>query len=255
MRIWAFAIAILCADYPNEIIVARQQAPISIGLGQGEFFCASDTPALISHTQVVVSLENGEMARLTPLGVEVYNFDGDRINKLPRILNWSPNLVDKNIFKHFMLKEIHEQPSVIRNCLETYINSDWDVQNIQISPTNLELSPSLYKNLEKVEIFACGTSWNASLIGKHLLEQLAGISTTVSYASEARYAPCPLRENTLIIGVTQSGETADTLAALGMEQQRRLDKAVNFTSRFLGCLLYTSPSPRDTRVSRMPSSA
>ena len=230
----AFAVAVICADYPNEIIVARQQAPISIGLGQGEFFCASDTPALISHTQVVVSLENGEMARLTPLGVEVYNFEGDRVNKLPRILNWSPTLVEKNIFKHFMLKEIHEQPNVIRSCLDAYINSDWDVQNIQISPTNLELSPSLYKNLEKVEIFACGTSWNASLIGKHLLEQLAGISTTVSYASEARYAPCPLRENTLIIGVTQSGETADTLAALGMEQQRRLDKAVNFTSRFLG---------------------
>ena len=230
----AFAIAVICADYPNEIIVARQQAPISIGLGQGEFFCASDTPALISHTQVVVSLENGEMARLTPLGVEVYNFEGDRVNKLPRILNWSPTLVEKNIFKHFMLKEIHEQPNVIRSCLDAYINSDWDVQNIQISPTNLELSPSLYKNLEKVEIFACGTSWNASLIGKYLLEQLAGISTTVSYASEARYAPCPLRENTLIIGVTQSGETADTLAALGMEQQRRLDKAVNFTSRFLG---------------------
>ncbi|MDE5070773.1 MAG: glutamine--fructose-6-phosphate transaminase (isomerizing) [Trichodesmium sp. St5_bin8] len=230
----AFAIAVVCADYPNEIIVARQQAPISIGLGQGEFFCASDTPALISHTQVVVSLENGEMARLTPLGVEVYNFDGDRINKLPRILNWSPNLVDKNIFKHFMLKEIHEQPNVIRNCLETYINSDWDVKNIQISPTNLNLSSSLYKNLEQVEIFACGTSWHASLIGKYLLEQLAGISTTVNYASEARYAPSPLRANTLTIGVTQSGETADTLAALAIEQQRRLDKPVEFTSRLLG---------------------
>ena len=230
----AFAIAVVCADYPNEIIVARQQAPISIGLGQGEFFCASDTPALISHTQVVVSLDNGEMARLTPLGVEVYNFDGDRINKLPRILNWSPNLVDKNIFKHFMLKEIHEQPSVIRNCLETYINSDWDVKNIQISPTNLNLSSSLYKNLEQVEIFACGTSWHASLIGKYLLEQLAGISTTVNYASEARYAPSPLRANTLTIGVTQSGETADTLAALAIEQQRRLDKPVEFTSRLLG---------------------
>ncbi|MDT9340793.1 glutamine--fructose-6-phosphate transaminase (isomerizing) [Trichodesmium erythraeum 21-75] len=230
----AFAIAVVCADYPNEIIVARQQAPISIGLGQGEFFCASDTPALISHTQVVVSLDNGEMARLTPLGVEVYNFDGDRINKLPRILNWSPNLVDKNIFKHFMLKEIHEQPNVIRNCLETYINSDWDVKNIQISPTNLNLSSSLYKNLEQVEIFACGTSWHASLIGKYLLEQLAGISTTVNYASEARYAPSPLRANTLTIGVTQSGETADTLAALAIEQQRRLDKPVEFTSRLLG---------------------
>ena len=123
MRIWAFAIAILCADYPNEIIVARQQAPMSIGLGQGEFFCACDSPALVSHTQVVLSLENREMVRLTPLGVEVYNFEGDRLNKLPRILNWSPALVDKHIFKHFMLKEIHEQPNVVRSCLETYIIS------------------------------------------------------------------------------------------------------------------------------------
>ncbi len=230
----AFAIAVVCADYPNEIIVARQQAPLSIGLGQGEFFCASDTPALVSHTQVVVSLENGEMARLTPLGVEVYNFVGDRLNKLPRILNWSPTLVEKHIFKHFMLKEIHEQPNVVRSCLEAYINSNWDTKNRRVSPTNLELSSSLYENLEQVEIFACGTSWHASLIGKYLLEQLAGISTTVSYASEARYAPSPLRKNTLLIGVTQSGETADTLAALGMEQQRRLDKPAEFTSILLG---------------------
>jgi len=230
----AFAIAVVCADYPNEIVVARQQAPISIGLGQGEFFCASDTPALVSHTQVIVSLENGEMARLTPLGVEVYNFDGDRVNKLPRILNWSPTLVEKHIFKHFMLKEIHEQPNVVRCCLEAYINSDWDVMNSLVSPTNLKLSSSLYKNLEQVEIFACGTSWHASLIGKYLLEQLAGISTTVNYASEARYAPSPLRKNTLLIGVTQSGETADTLAALAMEQQRRLDKPTEFRARLLG---------------------
>ncbi|GGA03467.1 glutamine--fructose-6-phosphate aminotransferase [isomerizing] [Okeania sp. KiyG1] len=230
----AFAIAVICADYPNELIVVRQQAPLSIGLGQGEFFCASDTPALVSHTQVVVTLENGEIARLTPLGVEIYNFAGDRLNKVPRILNWSPTLVEKNIFKHFMLKEIYEQPNVIRGCLETYINSDWDINNDGVSPTNLELSPALYQDLEQVEIFACGTSWHASLIGKYLLEQLAGISTTVNYASEARYAPSPLRKNTLTIGVTQSGETADTLAALAMEKQRRLDKPAEFSSRLLG---------------------
>ncbi|NES65006.1 MAG: isomerizing glutamine--fructose-6-phosphate transaminase, partial [Okeania sp. SIO2D1] len=170
----AFAIAVVCADYPNELIVARQQAPISIGLGQGEFFCASDTPALVSHTQVVVTLENGEIARLTPLGVEIYNFAGDRLNKVPRILNWSPTLVEKNIFKHFMLKEIYEQPNVIRDCLDAYINNDWDINNDGVSPTNLELSPALYQDLEQIEIFACGTSWHASLIGKYLLEQLAG---------------------------------------------------------------------------------
>jgi glucosamine--fructose-6-phosphate aminotransferase (isomerizing) len=239
----AFAIAVICADYANELIVARQQAPISIGLGQGEFFCASDTPALISHTQAVVSLENGEMARLTHLGVEIYNFEGDRLNKVPRILNWSPALVEKQIFKHFMLKEIHEQPSVIRSCLEAYLNAEWEKKNAhKASPIQLDLSNSLLENIEQVSILACGTSWHASLIGKYLLEQLADLPTNVQYASESRYAPSPLRPHTLTIGVTQSGETADTLAALAMEQQRRAGKPKNYAPKLLGITNRTESS-------------
>ncbi len=239
----AFAIAVICADHPNELIVARQQAPISIGLGQGEFLCASDTPALISHTQAVVTLENGEMARLTHLGVEVYDFAGDRLNKVPRILNWSPALVEKQVFKHFMLKEIHEQPSVIRSCLETYLNPEWDEKNLSlISPIKLKLSESFWENIEQVSILACGTSWHAGLIGKYLLEQLADLPTNVQYASETRYAPSPLRPNTLIIGVTQSGETADTLAALAMEQQRRAGKPKNYAAKLLGITNRTESS-------------
>lgn len=239
----AFAIAVICADSPNELIVARQQAPISIGLGQGEFFCASDTPALISHTQAVVTLENGEMARLTHLGVEIYNFQGDRLNKIPRILNWSPALVEKQVFKHFMLKEIHEQPSVIRSCLEAYINPEWDKKTAsKISPIKLNLSESFLENIEQISILACGTSWHASLIGKYLLEQLADLPTNVQYASESRYAPSPLRPHTLIIGVTQSGETADTLAALAMEQQRRAGKPKNYAAKLLGITNRTESS-------------
>ena len=244
----AFAIAVVCADYPNELIVARQQAPLSIGLGLGEFFCASDTPALVSHTQAVVSLENGELARLTHLGVEVYNFAGQRVNKIPRILDVGPAVVDKHTFKHFMLKEIHEQPGVVRDCLQAYLREDFDLENNSIitdklhpektrnnqSLINLNLPDSLYEGLEQVQILACGTSWHASLVGKYLLEQLAQIPTTVQYASEARYAPSPLRPNTLIIGVTQSGETADTLAALATEQQRGLNAPEKFRPRLLG---------------------
>ncbi|MEB3280925.1 MAG: glutamine--fructose-6-phosphate transaminase (isomerizing) [Lyngbya sp.] len=244
----AFAIAVVCADFPNELIVARQQAPLSIGLGQGEFFCASDTPALVPYTQTVLSLENGELARLTYLGVEVYSFAGKRLNKMPRILDVSPTLVEKHSFKHFMLKEIHEQPGVVRDCLQAYINSNWDGEfeaqtadelhpisvDINQSPIELGLSDELLENLEQVQILACGTSWHASLVGKYLLEQLADLPTTVQYASEARYAPSPLRPNTLIIGVTQSGETADTLAALSMEQQRRLNASAQFKPRLLG---------------------
>ncbi|MBE9142036.1 glutamine--fructose-6-phosphate transaminase (isomerizing) [Planktothrix mougeotii] len=244
----AFAIAVLCADYPNELIVARQQAPLSIGLGQGEFFCASDTPALVPYTQAVLSLENGEIARLTHLGVEIYTFAGERLHKVPRILNWSPSLVEKHVFKHFMLKEIHEQPGVVRDCLQAYLDQEWEgdlektleksakksSEKKTPSPIHLSIPSSWYQDLEQIEILACGTSWHASLVGKYLLEQLAGIPTIVQYASEARYAPTPLRPNTITIGVTQSGETADTLASLAMEQHRRVNARPEYAAKLLG---------------------
>lgn len=218
----AYAIAVINTDYPDEIIVARQQAPLTIGFGQGEFFCASDVTALVSHTNAVLSLENGEIARLTPLGVEVYDFYGKKVRKMPRILDWNVVTVEKQGYKHFMLKEIHEQPSVVRTCLEMYLNSNWNAEeNNTEKPINLELNPEIYQNLEHIQIVACGTSWHASLIGKYLLEQIAEIPTVVQYASEFRYAPSPIIKHTLTIGVTQSGETADTLAALEMEKQRR----------------------------------
>ncbi|NES94513.1 MAG: glutamine--fructose-6-phosphate transaminase (isomerizing) [Desertifilum sp. SIO1I2] len=228
----AFAIAVVCADYPDELIVARQQAPLVLGFGQGEFFCASDTPALIPHTRAVLPLENGELARLTPLGAEVYSFGGERVQKYPRTLNWNPVLVEKQGFRHFMLKEIYEQPGVVRTCLEAYLNPDWEAN--QESPIKLGLPEHFYQDLEQVQILACGTSWHASLVGKYLLEQLAEVPTMVQYASEFRYAPPPITPNTLTIGVTQSGETADTLAALSMEQQRRSGKTSQYQSRLLG---------------------
>lgn len=230
----AFAIAVISADYPDELIVARQQAPLSIGFGQGEFFCASDTPALVPHTNAVLTLENGELARLTPLGVEVYNFAGERLKKYPRTLNWNPVLVEKQGFRHFMLKEIYEQPGVVRNCLEAYLDDSWNPGDVTQSPINLGVSPELYADLEQIQILACGTSWHAGLVGKYLLEQLAGIPTMVQYASEFRYAPAPLTANTLTIGVTQSGETADTLAALEMEKRRRFGQLPKYEPRLLG---------------------
>jgi glutamine---fructose-6-phosphate transaminase (isomerizing) len=216
----AFAIALISLDFPDELIVVRQQAPLVIGFGQGEFFCASDTPAIMPYTQAVLTLENGEIARLTPLGAEVYDFAGHRLKKHPQTLNWNPIMVEKQGFKHFMLKEIYEQPGVVRTCLETYLDTDWTPESGQ-SPIKLNLPDSLLDGLEHIQILACGTSWHASLVGKYLLEQVSGIPTFVQYASEFRYAPAPLMPNTLTIGVTQSGETADTLAALDMEQTRR----------------------------------
>ncbi|MHC5675822.1 glutamine--fructose-6-phosphate transaminase (isomerizing) [Nostoc sp.] len=227
----AFAIAVISADYPDELIVVRQQAPLVIGFGQGEFFCASDTLAIASYTRAVLPLENGEIARLTPLGVEIYNFAGDRLKKQPRLLNFNPGMVEKQGFKHFMLKEIHEQPGVVRASLEAYFNNLGESTE---SPINLGLPADLYNDLEQIQIVACGTSWHAALIGKYLIEQLAGISTQVHYASEYRYAPSPVTPNTLIIAVTQSGETADTLAALAMEKERRQGKEPKYQARLLG---------------------
>ncbi len=221
----AFAIAVIDADFPDELIVARQQAPLAIGFGQGEFFCASDTPALVPHTRAVLTLENGELARLTPLGVEVYNFAGDRLKKHPRTLSWNPVMVEKQGFRHFMLKEIYEQPGVVRAFLEAYLDAA-DV-------INLGLPESLVADIENIQIVACGTSWHASLVGKYLLEQVAGIPTSVQYSSEFRYAPPPITPNTLTIGVTQSGETADTIAALTMEKERRLGLKLVYQPRLL----------------------
>lgn len=229
----AFAIAVISADYPDELIVARQQAPLILGFGQGEFFCASDTPAIIAHTRAVLPLENGELARLTHLGVEVYDFAGHRLKKTPRTLNWNPILVEKQGFRHFMAKEIYEQPGVVRTCLEHYTRDNWTVDSSE-SPINLGLPDALCNDLENIEIIACGTSWHAGLVGKYLLEQLAQIPTSVHYASEFRYAPPPITGNTLTIGITQSGETADTLAALAEEKERRLRKGGIFAPRLLG---------------------
>ncbi|MEL6439071.1 MAG: glutamine--fructose-6-phosphate transaminase (isomerizing) [Cyanobacteria bacterium J06621_8] len=217
-----FAIAVVSADNPYELIVARQQAPLILGFGQGEFFCASDITAILPYTRTILNLNNGEIARLTPLGVEMYTFAGKRVARFPRTLDWNPVQVEKQGFRHYMLKEIYEQPAVVRTGLDTYINPNWHAEeNPDYSPVNLGLSPSLIDNLDHVQILACGTSWHAALIGKYLLEQIAAIPTTVDYASEFRYSPKPIIPNTLTIGVTQSGETADTIAALESERARR----------------------------------
>lgn len=251
----AFALAIISADFPDDLIVVRQQAPLVIGFGQGEFFCASDTPAIVPHTRAILPLENGELARLTPLGVEVYTFGGDRLKKHPFTLNWNPIMVEKQGFKHFMLKEIYEQPGVVRTCLETYLDGSWSAEDAT-PPVQLQLPDDLVDGLEHVQIVACGTSWHASLVGKHLIEQLAGLPAMVQYASEFRYSPSPLLRNTLTIGVTQSGETADTLAALEMEQARRqaamdtamVPRMLGITNRPESSLARLIPHIIDTRA-------
>ncbi len=194
-----------------------EAAPLLIGLGEGEFLCASDTPALAGFTRTILPLEDGEVALLTPLGIELYDAAGERVQRTPSLLSGTEHVADKRSFKHFMLKEIHEQPETA---------ALW---------VALPLAAEVLEGVERIQILACGTSRHAAQVGAYLLEQLAGIPTSVFYASEFRYAPPPLSPHTLTIGVTQSGETADTLAALAMEQERRqLVADPAFAPRLLG---------------------
>ncbi|MFN5855216.1 MAG: glutamine--fructose-6-phosphate transaminase (isomerizing) [Pseudanabaenaceae cyanobacterium] len=235
----AYAIAVVHGDYPDELVVVRQQAPLVIGLGDGETFCASDTPALVTYTKAVIILENGEMARLTRDGAEVFHLNGQKLRRSPQTLNWNSTMVEKQGFRHYMLKEIHEQPGVIRAGLASFINPANQVQ--------LNLAPDFLQDIERVEIIACGTSWHASLVGKYLLEQLAALPTTVQYASEYRYAPPPSLPHTLVIGVTQSGETADTLAALDLAKSRG-HKTLGITNRTESSLARMADAILDTQA-------
>ena len=206
----AYALAVIWLGQPEELVVVRYNAPLLIGLGEGQFFCASDTPALAGVASSIVSLEDGEMARLTPLGVELFDGSGQRTQHTPQPLRGGDYTADKRHFRHFMLKEIHEQADVA---------AAW-VERCLVVPADGSLATVL-QNVQRVQLLACGTSRHAALVGAHLLEQLAGVPSSVHYASEFRYAPPPPLPQTLTIGVTQSGETADTLAALTIEMERR----------------------------------
>lgn len=213
----AYALAVLWAEVPGALVVARKAAPLLIGLGEGEFVCASDTPALAGFTRTILPMEDGEVALLSPLGIELYNDVGERQQRSPSLLNGQEHVADKRHYRHFMLKEIHEQPETARLWVERHLPLNLKAAN----PVALPFDDAFYADIERIQILACGTSRHAALVGAHLLEQFAGVPATVYYASEFRYAPPPLAPNTLTIGVTQSGETADTLAALAMDAERR----------------------------------
>ncbi|CAK22625.1 glutamine--fructose-6-phosphate transaminase (isomerizing) [Synechococcus sp. CS-197] len=213
----AYALAVLWAEVPGALVVARKAAPLLIGLGEGEFLCASDTPALAGFTRTILPMEDGEVALLGPLGIELYDASGARQQRSPSLLSGQEHVADKRHFRHFMLKEIHEQPETARLWVERHLPKGLPAQQ----PVALPFDDAFYSGIERIQILACGTSRHAALVGAYLLEQFAGVPTSVDYASEFRYAPPPLAPNTLTIGVTQSGETADTLAALAMDVQRR----------------------------------
>ncbi|MCZ6600342.1 MAG: glutamine--fructose-6-phosphate transaminase (isomerizing) [Acidobacteria bacterium] len=206
----AYALVVLCADHHEELVGARQGPPLVIGLGENERFLASDIPAVLTHTRQVVFLDDGEVALLTRDGVTLTDVAGNI--REPRIttITWDPIQAEKGGYKHFMLKEIYEQPNTVRDTLMGRFSREQG----EVFLDEVNFSAAEMRGFRKVNLVACGTSWHACLVGKFLLEQLAGIPVEVDYGSEFRYRNPLVNKDMLTVVISQSGETADTLAAL-----------------------------------------
>ncbi|MCS6859398.1 MAG: glutamine--fructose-6-phosphate transaminase (isomerizing), partial [Abditibacteriales bacterium] len=214
----SFALVVLCQDEPDKLVVARRQSPLLLGLGQGENFVASDVPALLRYTRHVIFLDDDEMAVVTRDGVEVTDLEGRIHRKTAVHIDWDAAAAERGGYPHFMLKEIHEQPEVIRRVVARYTAQD----RRQIRLDEMNLSEDELRSVRRICIQACGTSWHAGLVGRLLLERLPRIPVDTDISSEFRYRNAILEPNTLVVGISQSGETADTLAGIREARSRGL---------------------------------
>ncbi len=210
----SYALAVMFKEYPGEIYAARKDSPMIIGLAEGESYLASDVPAILKYTRNVYYIGNLELARLTKGSVTFYNLDGDEIQKEMKTIDWDTEAAEKGGYEHFMLKEIHEQPKVVRDTIHSVL------QNGKISFESIGLTDEEMRNIQQIYIIACGSAYHVGMAAQYVLEELTSLQVRVELASEFRYRTMTLAKNSLAIIISQSGETADSLAALRLCKEK-----------------------------------
>jgi len=242
----AYAIGVISEAEPDKILAVKYDSPLVVGLGSGEYFLASDIPAFLNYTKEAIILENNEMACLSRSGISISNIETDLpVKKKPARITWSPAMAEKGGYRHFMLKEIFEQPRAIADTIRGRIS----LEKAEVNLEEFFLKESHLKKLKKVYLVACGTSWHAALVGKYMIEDMARIPCEVDIASEFRYRKPLIPKDSLMIVITQSGETADTLAAqreakkLGARVLTICNVVGSTSSREADCIFYTHSGP------------
>jgi len=241
----SFAIVVMSRDEPGKLVAAKNATPIVIGLGRDENFIASDVPALLEYTRDMLFLEDGEIAEMDRAGVRLSTFDGTPLQREPRHITWDPVTAQKSGYKHFMLKEIHEQPQAMIDTMRGRLM----LEAGDVSLGEMTLGPDWWNELDRIDLVACGTAWHACLIGKFYIEKLARIPCNVDYASEFRYREPVFDDRGMLLVVSQSGETADTLAAVESARHKGYRTAAvcnvidSSIARRVDAVLYTHAGP------------
>ncbi|MGN0400199.1 MAG: glutamine--fructose-6-phosphate transaminase (isomerizing) [Blautia sp.] len=212
----SYALCLMFKDYPGEIWVARKDSPMIIGISEGETYVASDVPAILKYTRNVYYIGNLEFARLTPGEACFFNLDGEEIQKETTEIKWDSEAAEKGGFEHFMMKEIHEQPSAVQDTLHSVIKDG------TIDLTSVGITEEEIKEIRQIYVVACGSAWHVGMAVQYVMEDLAEIPVRVELASEFRYRNMPLDPNSLVMVISQSGETADTLAALRLAKEKSI---------------------------------